>query len=101
MKKIIIWLVVIVGILITEFVVYKASTGDFMNRMSRKGIELKAHDYDVVTSLHGGHTETFKVVNGKITSEPEKGYYLFWATVKGDKKYIQVPIMCSLIKQTD
>jgi hypothetical protein len=39
------------------------------------------------------------VRNGKVTAEPEKGYYYFWATLNGKKLYVQTPIGRSYIEE--
>jgi hypothetical protein len=41
------------------------------------------------------------VLDGKVTSEPGKGYYYFWATKEGNKFYVQTPIGRTYIEELD
>jgi hypothetical protein len=40
-------------------------------------------DYDIYIQ---GHKEVYRVINGKVTSVPEKGYYVFYPTINGKKR---------------
>ena len=67
--------------------------GDTFNKWKRKGVEFKKGDYTVISSLPGGHTTVYNVVDGKVTSKPENGYYFFWHTDEtGFESYTQTPI---------
>ena len=92
---------IIGGLLLILMVIggYFFMTGDFKNKMSRKSVEFMAGDYAVTTSLYGGHTKTWQVKSGKITTVPEKGYYLFWAKTEQGNQYVQVPIGCTMIEE--
>lgn len=94
----IIAVIVIIGVL---FGGYLFTNGDFKNKMLRKGIEHNNHDYQVTVSLDGGYLKAFDVVDGKVTAYPTKGYYAFWVTVDGDKKYVQAPIRSTVVIQAD
>ena len=43
--------------------------------------------------------ESWEVLDGKVTTEPDKGYYYFWATVNGNKVYVQTPIARTYIEE--
>ncbi len=68
------------------------------NRLSRIGVTWMEGDYQV-TFVEGSHVKTWIVKNSKITSEPEKGYYYFWALKKGKKIYVQTPIARTYIEE--
>lgn len=75
-----------------------ACTQEQQNRISRIGVTWLEGDYRV-TYAEGNHVKSWEVWNGKVTSEPEKGYYYFWATVDGKKRYVQTPIERSYIEE--
>jgi len=52
-----------------------------------------------VTYAAGSHVKTWLIKGGKVTSEPKKGYYFFWAIVNGKEKYVQVPIERTYIEE--
>jgi hypothetical protein len=68
------------------------------NRLGRLGVTWLEGDYRV-TYADGEHVRTWEVLDGKVTSEPEKGYYFFWATQDGKKFYVQTPIARSYIEE--
>ncbi len=68
------------------------------NRLGRLGVTWLEGDYRV-TYADGEHVKTWEVLDGKVTSEPEKGYYFFWATQDGKKFYVQTPIARSYIEE--
>ena len=74
--------------------------GDNINRISRMGVSYLDGDYTVTYHAYSGD-KVWVIDNGKITTEADKGYYFFWATVKGsDKKaYVQIPIEATSIQQ--
>ena len=56
-----------------------AITGcDKINNMSRTMDTMLGGDYDVYIQ---GHEVVYHVKNGKVTSVPEKGYYVFYPTI--------------------
>lgn len=68
------------------------------NKLSRIGVSWLEGDYKV-TYADGPHVKSWKVLDGKVTSEPGKGYYYFWANVDGKKVYVQTPIERSYIEE--
>ncbi|VAW88054.1 hypothetical protein MNBD_GAMMA18-1118 [hydrothermal vent metagenome] len=68
------------------------------NKLSRLGVTWLEGDYKV-TFASGDHQKTWIIDNGKVTSDPQKGYYYFWAIEKGKKIYVQTPIERSYIEE--
>ena len=68
------------------------------NRLSRLGVTWLEGDYRV-TFVEGSHVRTWEVRDSKVTSEPDKGYYYFWAKVDGKNVYVQTPIARSYIEE--
>ncbi|MEJ2048166.1 MAG: hypothetical protein P8X92_10285 [Dehalococcoidia bacterium] len=68
------------------------------NKISRLGVTWLEGDYRV-TYAAGSHVKSWEVVSGKVTTEPAKGYYYFWATVNGKKIYVQTPIARTYIEE--
>lgn len=68
------------------------------NRLSRMGVSWLEGNYRV-TFAEGNHLKSWTVLDGKVTSEPAKGYYFFWATEQGKKYYVQTPIDRSYIEE--
>lgn len=73
-------------------------TQEQQNRISRLGVTFLEGDYRV-TYADGEHVKSWIVMDGKVTSEPEKGYYYFWAIIDGRKAYVQTPIARSYIEE--
>lgn len=68
------------------------------NRLGRIGVSWLEGNYRV-TFAEGNHLKSWMVKDGKVTSEPAKGYYFFWATEQGKKYYVQTPIERSYIEE--
>lgn len=68
------------------------------NKLSRLGVTWIEGDYKV-TFAEGSHVKSWEVRGGKVTSEPAKGYYYFWARVDGKKRYVQTPIDRTYIEE--
>jgi hypothetical protein len=68
------------------------------NKISRLGVTWMEGDYRV-TYAEGNHVKSWEVRDGKVTTEPAKGYYYFWARENGEKIYVQTPIERSYIEQ--
>jgi hypothetical protein len=88
----IIILVVFMGILL-------GCSEEQQNKLSRLGVTWLEGDYRV-TYADGVHVKSWEVRDGKVTSEPAKGYYYFWALAPNGKKiYVQTPIGRSYIEE--
>lgn len=68
------------------------------NKLSRLGVTWLEGDYRVTYAV-GEHVKTWEVIDGKVTSEPAKGYYYFWTRVNGKKRYVQTPIERTYIEE--
>ncbi len=82
-------------------VLLSACSEEQQNRLSRIGVSWLEGDYRV-TFAEGNHKQVWEVIDGKVTSEPAKGYYYFWATHKNGKKlYVQSPIERTYIEEIE
>lgn len=82
----------VVGILVIVYVLYSFLSGDKQNQLERLGVTYLDGEYKV-TFASDSHVQSWIIDNGKVTSEPEKGYYFFWAkNAAGKKVYVQTPI---------
>jgi hypothetical protein len=68
------------------------------NKLSRLGVTWLEGDYRV-TFAEGNHLKSWEVRDGKVTSEPAKGYYYFWIEQNGKKLYVQTPIARTYIEE--
>ena len=75
-----------------------ACSEEQQNKLSRLGVTWLEGDYNV-TYAEGSHVKTWRVRDGKVTSDPQKGYYYFWASVDGKSVYVQTPIQRSYIEE--
>ena len=71
---------------------------DQQNQIARLGITWLEGDYHV-TYAAGDHVKTWTVKGGKVTSDPDRGYYYFWAVVDGKKVYVQTPLARTYIEE--
>jgi hypothetical protein len=75
-----------------------ACSQEQQNKLGRLGVTWLEGDYRV-TFAEGNHLKSWTVIDGKVTSEPQKGYYYFWATENGRKIYVQTPILRTYIEE--
>ena len=69
------------------------------NRWARKKISLLEGDYNV-TYTDMSNVKVWEIRDGKVTTEPDKGYYFFWARNDQNKEfYVQVPIARTYIEE--
>ncbi|MDX1453697.1 MAG: hypothetical protein R3183_14185 [Oleiphilaceae bacterium] len=71
---------------------------DKVNNASRTLDTMLGGDYKVYVL---GREEPFVVNNGKVTSVPEKGYYIFYPTIDGKERLVQSPISITTIVAED
>jgi hypothetical protein len=88
------------AVAVTTVVVVLAAgcSEETQNRLSRLGVTWLEGDYRI-TFVEGSHVRTWEVRGGKVTSEPDKGYYYFWAKVDGKDTYVQTPIVRTYIEE--
>lgn len=67
---------------------------DKINRTARTMDTMLGGDFEVHIL---GHDKPYFVNNGKVTSVPEKGYYVFYPEVDGKKVMVQSPIQITTI----
>ena len=67
---------------------------DRINNASRTMDTMLGGDYDVYIQ---GHKVVYHVENGKITSVPDKGYYVFYPIIDGKERLVQSPIQITTI----
>jgi hypothetical protein len=77
-----------------------ACSEEQQNKLSRIGVTWLEGNYRV-TYADASHVKSWTVLDGKVTSEPGKGYYYFWANIDGKKRYVQTPIERSYIEEID
>ena len=65
-------------------------TEEQQNRLNRLGVTWLEGNYRV-TYADGEHVKSWEVRDGKVTSEPEKGYYFFWVKEGKKSNYVQTP----------
>lgn len=70
------------------------------NKLSRLGVTWLEGDYKV-TYADGSHVKSWIVRDGKVTTEPAKGYYYFWADENGKSMYVQTPIIRTYIEEIE
>ena len=70
------------------------------NKLSRLGVTWLEGNYKV-TFVEGNHMKSWTVIDSKVTTEPTKGYYFFWTTENGKKRYVQTPIARTYIEEID
>lgn len=70
------------------------------NKISRLGVTWLEGNYRV-TFAEGSHLKSWIVRDGKVTSEPGKGYYYFWVENNGKRQYVQTPIERSYIEEIE
>ncbi len=69
------------------------------NKISRLGVTWLEGDY-TVTFASGDFQRSWNVFDSKVTSDPGKGYYYFWAVGNdGKKHYVQTPIERTIIEE--
>lgn len=74
-------------------------TEEQQNKLSRLGVTWLEGNYKV-TFVEGSHIKSWNVIDSKVTSDPQKGYYYFWAQDDNGKKYyVQTPVIRTYIEE--
>jgi hypothetical protein len=87
-------------LLISLLLALSACSQEQQNKISRLGVSWLEGNYKV-TYADDSHVKSWIVRDGKVTSEPGKGYYYFWVKVNGNKRYVQTPIGRTYIEEID
>ena len=81
------------------FVIYAFISGDTENRFARLGVSYFDGDY-VITHYGMSGTNAWLVLKGKVTSEPDKGYYHTRVLTNAKKTaYLQLPMVNTVIEE--
>jgi hypothetical protein len=88
------------ALLVLFIVLLSGCSEEQQNKISRLGVTWLEGDYKV-TYADGSHVKSWTVRDGKVTTEPAKGYYYFWADVNGKSQYVQTPIARSYIEEIE
>ncbi|MBV1908085.1 MAG: hypothetical protein KUG78_02125 [Kangiellaceae bacterium] len=90
---------IVLGLIVLAGVVYIVLPGDAENRAKRLGVSYFDGDY-VITHNGMSGMNVWLVIDGKVTSEPSKGYYHTRAVGHSDASiYLQVPIANTEIEE--
>lgn len=87
-------------LLVSSFLLLAACSEEQQNKLSRLGVTWLEGNYRV-TYADGAHVKSWIIKNGKVTSEPQKGYYYFWVNIDGKNRYVQTPIARSYIEEIE
>jgi len=87
-------------LIISLLLMLTACSQEQQNKISRIGVSWLEGNYRV-TYADGQHVKSWIVRDGKVTSEPGKGYYYFWARIDGKKRYVQTPIGRTYIEEIE
>ena len=85
-------------ILALTFLALFMSGCDKVNQASRTMDTMLGGDYKVIVQ---GIDEPFFVKNDKVSSVPEKGYYVFYPIIDGKERLVQSPIQLTTIIKMD
>ena len=88
------------ALLVLFIVLLSGCSEEQQSKISRLGVTWLEGDYKV-TYADGSHVKSWIVRDGKVTTEPAKGYYYFWANVNGKSMYVQTPIGRSYIEEIE
>jgi len=86
------------GLFSIFMLVFLLSACDKVNNASRAMDTMLGGDFEVHVQ---GIENPFIVNNGKVTSVPEKGYYVYYPTIDGKEHLVQSPIQITTIIKMD
>ena len=87
-----------IGLIPIFITVLFLSACDKVNNASRAMDTMLGGDFKVYVQ---GIEKPFLVNNGKVTSVPEKGYYVFYPMIDGKERLVQSPIQITTIIKMD
>ena len=92
---------ILIAVIAATIMLLGGCSEEQQNKLSRLGVTWMEGDYKV-TFVEGSHVKTWNVIDSKVTSDPQKGYYYFWARGDNGKKfYVQTPIIRTYIEETN
>jgi len=71
---------------------------DKINNANRSMDTMLGGDYEIHII---GMGSPFYVEDGKVTSVPEKGYYVYYPLINGEERLVQSPIQATTIIKVD
>jgi len=86
------------GLFSIFMLVFLLSACDKVNNASRAMDTMLGGDFEVYVQ---GIEKPFIVNSGKVTSVPEKGYYVYYPTIDGKEHLVQSPIQITTIIKMD
>ncbi len=90
---------ILIAVIAFTVILLGGCTEEQQNKLGRLGVTWLEGNYKV-TFAEGNHLKTWNVIDSKVTSEPQKGYYYFWARdEEGKKYYVQTPIIRTYIEE--
>ncbi len=90
---------ILLAVIATTIMLLSGCSEEQQNKLSRLGVTWLEGDYKV-TFVEGSHVKIWNINNSKVTSDPQKGYYYFWARDENGKKfYVQTPIIRTYIEE--
>jgi len=92
---------ILIAIIASTIVLLGGCSEEQQNKLSRLGVTWLEGNYKV-TFVEGSHVKVWNIVDSKVTNDPQKGYYYFWAQDENEKKfYVQTPIIRTYIEETN
>jgi len=92
---------ILIAVIAATIMLLGGCSEEQQNKLSRLGVTWMEGNYKV-TFVEGNHVKTWNIADSKVTSDPQKGYYYFWARDENGKKfYVQTPIIRTYIEETD
>ena len=85
-------------LLMTIITLWLLSGCDKINNASRTMDTMLGGDYEIYVQ---GMGSPFYVEDGKVTSVPEKGYYVYYPLINGKEQLVQSPIQATTIIKVD
>ena len=90
---------ILIAVIAATIMMLGGCSEEQQNKLSRLGVTWMEGNYKV-TFVEGSHIKTWNIVDSKVTSDAQKGYYYFWARDENGKKfYVQTPIIRTYIEE--
>jgi len=90
---------ILIAVIAATIMLLGGCSEEQQNKLSRLGVTWMEGNYKV-TFVEGSHIKTWNIVDSKVTSDAQKGYYYFWARDEAGKKfYVQTPIIRTYIEE--
>lgn len=85
-------------LLMTIIAIWVLTGCDKINNANRTMDTMLGGDYEIYVT---GMGSPFYVEGGKVTSVPEKGYYVYYPLINGKEQLVQSPIQATTIIKVD